>query len=143
LLRDIPLVAASPYSAQRKLDVSVLVTVAAGPVVTVGKPERFWRRLFQAAVEIIKRKLPKASFVDFHGCASFHRLPLFFFGSFFFLSEFPLWETRPNRVTNQPADCFNGFRRLSNAIRTQRAATYAQMMSFEDSTIRIMGTLFR
>lgn len=25
----------------------------------------------------------------------------------------------------------------------ERAATYAQMMSFEDSTIRIMGTLFR
>ena len=57
--------------------------------------------------------------------------------------SFPLWETGPNRVTNPPPDRFNGFRRLSNAIRTERAATYAQMMSFEDSTIRIMGTLFR
>jgi hypothetical protein len=38
----------------------------------VGKPERFLRRLFQAAVEIIKKKLPKASFADFHSCGSFH-----------------------------------------------------------------------
>jgi len=47
------------------------------------------RRLFQAAVEIIKKKPPKASFVDFHGCGSFHKLPLpqlsFFFAAFFFL----------------------------------------------------------
>jgi hypothetical protein len=42
----------------------------------VKKPERFLRRLFQAAVEIIKKKSPEASFVDFHGCGSFHRLPL-------------------------------------------------------------------
>jgi hypothetical protein len=54
-----------------------------------------------------------------------------------------LWKTGLNRVTNPTPDCFNGFRRLSNARRTGRAATYAQMMSFEDSTIRIMGTLFR
>jgi len=27
-------------------------------------------------VEIIKKKSPKATFVDFHGCGSFHRLPL-------------------------------------------------------------------
>src|SRR5439155_13705701 len=57
--------------------------------VTVKKSERFVRRLFQAAVEIIKKKSPKASFVDFHGCGSFHKLPLpqlsFFFVSFFFL----------------------------------------------------------
>jgi len=50
------------------------------------------RRLFQTAVEIIKKKSPKASFVDFHGCGSFHKLPLpqlsFFFASFFFLYSF-------------------------------------------------------
>jgi hypothetical protein len=51
----------------------------------VKKPERFLRRLFQAAVEIIKKKLPKASFDDFHGCGSFHRPPLLSFW-FFFLS---------------------------------------------------------
>ncbi len=66
------------------IEVGVFVTVVAGPVVTVGKPERFLRRLFQAAVEIIKKKLPEASFVDFHSCGSFHRLFFYFFGSFFF-----------------------------------------------------------
>jgi len=64
-------------------EVGVLVIIAAGPVVTVGKPERFLRRLFQAGVEIIKKKLPRASFVDFHSCGSFHR-PFFLFGSFSF-----------------------------------------------------------
>jgi len=58
----------------------------------VKKPERFLRRLFQAAVEITKKKSPKASFVDFHGCGSFHRPPLplasFFFGSFSFFPKF-------------------------------------------------------
>src|SRR2546426_6585640 len=56
--------------------------------VTVKKSERFVRRLFQAAVEIIKKKSPKASFVDFHGCGSFHKLPLpqlSFFAFCFFL----------------------------------------------------------
>jgi hypothetical protein len=58
--------------------------IVVGPVVTVEKPERFARRLFQAAVEIIKRKPPKATFSDFHGCGSFHRpLPSFFFTSLF------------------------------------------------------------
>jgi hypothetical protein len=38
----------------------------------VGKPERFVRRLFQAAEEIIKKKLPKASLADFLGGGSFH-----------------------------------------------------------------------
>jgi hypothetical protein len=42
------------------IDVGVWGAVAAGPVVTVGKAERFLRRLFQAAVEIIKKELPKA-----------------------------------------------------------------------------------
>jgi hypothetical protein len=39
-----------------------LVSITAGPVVTVGKPERLLCRLFQAAVEIIKQKLPKPLF---------------------------------------------------------------------------------
>jgi len=65
------------------------MTVAAELVVTVKKSERFVRRLFQAAVEIINKKSPKASFIDFHGCGSFHKLPLppaFFLFWFFFLS---------------------------------------------------------
>lgn len=83
------------------IEVRVLVTVAAGPVVTVEKPERFLRRLFQAGVEIIKKKLPEASFVDFHSCGSFHRFSFsFWFFFFFFWNEFPSWKTGPNRVTN-------------------------------------------
>ena len=61
--------------------------VAVEPVGTVKKPERFVRRLFQAVVEIIKKKSPKATFVDFHSLGSFNRLS-FFFGPFFFLCEF-------------------------------------------------------
>jgi len=38
----------------------------------VEKPERSLRRLFQATVEIIKKKLPKATDSDFHSCGSFH-----------------------------------------------------------------------
>jgi len=45
----------------------------------VKKSKRFLRRLFQAAVEIFKRKAPKASFLDFHGCGSFHKPLLSFF----------------------------------------------------------------
>jgi len=57
-----------------------LLLIVVGPVVTVEKPERFARRLFQAAVEIIKKKPPEATFSDFHGCGSFHRpLSCFFF----------------------------------------------------------------
>jgi isopentenyl phosphate kinase len=55
------------------------VTAAVGPVVTVKKSATFFRRLFQAAVEIIKKISPKASLFDFHGCGSFHRPPLSFF----------------------------------------------------------------
>jgi hypothetical protein len=60
----------------------------------VKKPEPFLRRLFQAAVEIINKKLPKATFIDFHRCGSFHRPPLpepfFLFGSFsFFVEKIP------------------------------------------------------
>jgi hypothetical protein len=50
--------------------------VAVEPGVTVKKPKRSWRRLFQAAVEIIKKMLPKATLIDFLNCGSFHRLPL-------------------------------------------------------------------
>ena len=43
------------------MDLEVIVKlVAVGPVVTVEKPERFVRRLFQAAVEIVEKKSPKA-----------------------------------------------------------------------------------
>jgi hypothetical protein len=125
--------------------VGFLVTVAAGPVVTVGKPERFLRRLFQAAVEIIKKKSPKASFVDFHSCGSFHRLFFFFFDSFFFffLNEFSLGG-KPGRIAlrivRPTASTVTGDFRTRSAW--ERAATYAQMMSFEDSTIRFMDTLF-
>jgi hypothetical protein len=58
----------------------------------VKKPEPFLRRLFQAAVEIINKKLPKATFIDFHGCVSFHRPPLpnlsFFLVLFLSLSRY-------------------------------------------------------
>jgi hypothetical protein len=50
----------------------------------------FCAGFFQAAVEIIKHKLPKATFVDFHGCAVSTGLPLptvLSFCSFFFLVE--------------------------------------------------------
>jgi hypothetical protein len=41
----------------------------------VEKPAPFLRWLFQAAVGIIKKMLPKASFFDFHSCGSFHSAP--------------------------------------------------------------------
>jgi len=48
------------------MDLEVIVKlVAVGPVVTVEKPERFVRRLFQAAVEIVEKKSPKADFSRF------------------------------------------------------------------------------
>ena len=49
---------------------------AAGPVVTVKKLQRLFAQLFQAAVEIIKKILPKVTLIDFHGCGSFHKPPL-------------------------------------------------------------------
>ena len=82
-----PRLSATPYSTQRMIEVRVLLTVAAGPVVTVGKPERFLRRLFQAAVEIFKKKLPEASFVDFRSCGSFHRFSFSFLALFSFSLE--------------------------------------------------------
>jgi hypothetical protein len=54
----------------------LLLLIAAEPGVTVKKSERFGRRLFQAAVEIIQEKSPKASFVDFHGCGLFDNVKL-------------------------------------------------------------------
>jgi hypothetical protein len=44
----------------------------AGAVETVGKSERFLRRLFQAAGEIIKRISPQATVADFHSYGGFH-----------------------------------------------------------------------
>jgi len=43
----------------------------------VGKPERSLRRLFQAAVEIIKKKWPKATAFDFHRLRQFPQAFLF------------------------------------------------------------------
>jgi hypothetical protein len=58
------------------------VVRSSGPVGTVKKPERYVRRLFQAAVEIIKKKSPKATFVDFHRLRQFQQA-FFLFWSFF------------------------------------------------------------
>jgi len=78
--------------------------IAVGPVVTVEKPERFLRRLFQAAVEIIKKKSPKATFFDFHGCSSFHRLPfLSFLLLFSFFVKNPISSTKIHaRIAYRP-----------------------------------------
>jgi len=48
----------------------------------------FAQAFFQAAGEIIKQKLPKATLIDFHGCAVSTGLPFrwfFLFASFSFL----------------------------------------------------------
>jgi len=47
-----------------------------------GKAGAVLRRLFQAAVEIIKKIVPQASFVDFHSCGSFHRFSFLVLFSF-------------------------------------------------------------
>ena len=44
---------------------SSLRTAAVGAVVTVGKPERSSRRLFQAAVEILKKKIAEGVLIGF------------------------------------------------------------------------------
>jgi hypothetical protein len=41
----------------------------------VKKSATFFRRLFHAAGEIIKKMLPQATFIDFHGCAVSTGLP--------------------------------------------------------------------
>ena len=48
--------------------------IAVGAGGTVGKPSVFFARLFQAVVEIIKKKSPKASLFDFHSCGSYAEL---------------------------------------------------------------------
>ena len=60
--------------------------VVAEPVGTVKKPKRSVRGFFKRLVEIINKKSPKATLIDFHSCGSFDRLS-FFFGPFFFLCE--------------------------------------------------------
>jgi hypothetical protein len=86
-----------------------------------------------------KKKAPKASdfSADFHSYDIFHR-PFSFLVLFSFIKEFPLWENRPGRVTNSHPYWLNDWRRLSSAISTG-SGTYAQMLSFEDSAIRIMS----
>jgi hypothetical protein len=55
--------------------------IVAGPVGTVKKPERFVRRLFQAA-RGNHQESPKATFVDFHSLRQFQQA-FFLFWSFF------------------------------------------------------------
>ena len=64
----------------------VLRLMAAAACGNCGKPSR----VFQAAEEIIKKMVPKATLVDFLGCGSFHKRPLpqfFLFGSFSFFVQ--------------------------------------------------------
>src|SRR5215831_9580677 len=78
--------------------------VVAEPVGTVKKPERSVRGFFKRLVEIINKKSPKATLIDFHSCDSFDRLS-FFFGPFFFLCE--------NRPKNFPPRSLIGHDRRS------------------------------
>src|SRR5215471_5661902 len=48
--------------------------------VTVGKPERFVRRFFQAACGNHQEEAPKATVFDFLSCGSFHSAPRSLFG---------------------------------------------------------------
>jgi hypothetical protein len=48
------------------------------------------RRLCKQLVEIIKKKVPKATDFDFHNCVIFHQAAAFFLFWFFFLSSPPL-----------------------------------------------------
>jgi hypothetical protein len=101
-------------------------------------------RLFQAAVGIrIKKKAPKASDddADFQSCGIFHK-PFFFLVLFLFVTGFPLWKTGWVALRISHPTGLDGCRRLSSAIETG-SETYAQMMSLEDSTIRIMDTSCR
>jgi hypothetical protein len=95
-----------PSSSAEKNCLFVIFRFAVGAVVTVGKPERFLRRLFQAAVEIIKKKLPQAPLLI--STAAAVSTARFFFGSFFFFffDEFPLWNNRTGRVTNTQPPLF-------------------------------------
>ena len=103
-------------------------------------------RLFQAAVGIrFQTKWPQAIHLRISMAAAFSTGFLFLF-CFFFLfllkKRVSLGENRLGRVTNHPPYGFNGLRRLSSAIGTGNR-TYAQMMSCEDSTIRIMNVSCR
>ena len=63
----------------------IVSLIAVGPVRNCEKSRsRFCAGFFQAAVEIIKQKLPKATLIDFHGCAVSTGLPPSD-GSFFLL----------------------------------------------------------
>src|SRR4030095_9557455 len=84
------------------------------------------------------RRRPPDCFADFHGCGIFHRLFCFLFLFLFLLLTISLVENRPGRVTNNLPYWFDDWRRLSSAA-SSGSGTYAQMMSFEDSAIRIMG----
>jgi hypothetical protein len=52
----------------------------------VGKPERFRRRLFQAAVEIIKEKIAEGHLLRFPRLRQFPQASAFFLFCSFFLS---------------------------------------------------------
>lgn len=71
--------------------------VVAEPVGTVKKPKRSVRGFFKRLVEIINKKSPKATLIDFHSCGSFDRLS-FFFGPFFFLCENRPKNSRQDRL---------------------------------------------
>src|SRR5439155_4064962 len=58
------------------------------------KAERFLRRLLQAAVQIIKKMLPKASDFDLHSLRQFQQASAFFFAPFFFLCEYSEFSTQ-------------------------------------------------
>ena len=86
----------TPYSTQRIVDVGVLVTVAAGPVVTVGKPERFLRRLFQALWKSSRRNCRRLPLLISTAAAVSTGFSFFWFFFFFFLMSFPCG--KPGRV---------------------------------------------
>ena len=70
------------------------------PVVTVEKPERLLRRLFQAAVEIINRKCRRPPLPISTGCGSFHRPLRFHFSSHFDLPSKAEKTSRPGSSIN-------------------------------------------
>jgi hypothetical protein len=80
--------------------VGVLVTVAAGPVVTVGKPERFLRRLFQALWKSSRRNCRRLPLLISTAAAVSTGFSFFWFFFLFLFDEFPLWKAGPGRVTN-------------------------------------------
>ena len=69
-----------------------------GLVVTVEKPERLLRRLFQAAVEIINRKCRRPTAADFHGLRQFPQASAFHFSSHFDLPSKAEKTSRQDRL---------------------------------------------